>query len=122
MMLQCLSRLTFFIGKLPCHIYYTPASKERGFSGLALSVLPSETDIFHCIFLRNRASQPLQTWYGASARGHSITYRIQVLQLSTSCFRTWFIFRHSVRNQYFPSHFSQQPCITATSNMVWCFG
>ena len=24
--------------------------------------------------------------------------------------------------QYFQSHFSQQPCITATSNLVFCFG
>ena len=32
----------------------------------------------------------------------------------------WFCsVRLSVRNQYFPSHFSQQPCITATSNLVW---
>ena len=29
--------------------------------------------------------------------------------------------RPSVCYQYFPSHFSQQPCITATSNLVWCF-
>ena len=28
----------------------------------------------------------------------------------------------SVRNQYFPSHFSQQPCMAATSNLVLCFG
>ena len=28
----------------------------------------------------------------------------------------------SVRNQHLPSHFSQQPCITATSNLAWCFG
>ena len=28
----------------------------------------------------------------------------------------------SVRNQYIQPHFSQQPCITATSNLVWCFG
>ena len=27
----------------------------------------------------------------------------------------------SVRNQYFPLHFSQQPYITATSDWVWCF-
>ena len=27
----------------------------------------------------------------------------------------------SARNQYFLSHFSQQPCIMATSNLVWCF-
>ena len=50
-----------------------------------------------------------------------IAYRIQAHQLSTSYFTTWFIFRHSVRNQCFPSHLSQQPCITATSNLVWCF-
>ena len=27
----------------------------------------------------------------------------------------------SIRNKYFLSHFSQQPCITATSNLAWCF-
>ena len=32
------------------------------------------------------------------------------------------IFPHSVRNQYFPFHFSQQPCITTSSNLIWCFG
>ena len=30
--------------------------------------------------------------------------------------------RPFVGNQYFPSHVSLQPCITATSNLVWCFG
>ena len=33
-----------------------------------------------------------------------------------------FLLCPSVHNQYFPTHFSQQPCITATSNLVWCFG
>ena len=51
-----------------------------------------------------------------------VAYRIQVHQLSTSCFTTSFIFPHSIRNQYFLSHFSHQPCITATSNSVNCFG
>ena len=27
----------------------------------------------------------------------------------------------SVHNRYFPSHFSQQTCITAISNLAWCF-
>ena len=36
---------------------------------LALSVLPSITSIFCYTFLSNHASQPFQTWYGASARG-----------------------------------------------------
>ena len=34
-------------------------------------------------------------------------------------FRIMNLFRF--RRQYFPSHFSQQPCITATSNLVGCF-
>ena len=29
--------------------------------------------------------------------------------------------RPPVRDQKFPSQFSQQPCITGTSNLVWCF-
>ena len=36
---------------------------------LALSLLPSVPNIFHHTFLSNHASQPLQTWYGALARG-----------------------------------------------------
>ena len=33
-----------------------------------------------------------------------------------------FYFFLSVHNQYFLSHFSQQPCVTATSDLPWCFG
>ena len=33
-----------------------------------------------------------------------------------------YCFRSVSRNQYFPSHIFQQPCITATSNLAWCFG
>ena len=46
-----------------------PASKKRGYTILALSVLTSITNIFCHTFLGNHASQPLQTWYGALARG-----------------------------------------------------
>ena len=54
-------------------VNYTPASKKRGYTVLALSVLPyillvlpSVTNIFCCTFLSNHASQPFQTWHGAS--------------------------------------------------------
>ena len=43
--------------------------EEGGYIVLALSVLPSVSNIFRHTFLSNHASQPLQTWYGASARG-----------------------------------------------------
>ena len=36
---------------------------------LALSVLLSVTNIFRHTFVSNHALQPLQTWYGALARG-----------------------------------------------------
>ena len=45
-------------------------------------------------------------------------YQIQARQLSSSCFTTWFIFRYSDCNQYFPSLFSQHLCIIATSKLV----
>ena len=51
------------------HFFYTPASKKRGYTVLALSVLPSVNNIFRRTFLSNHASQPIQTWYGASGRG-----------------------------------------------------
>ena len=94
--------------RILCYVYYyNPASKKRGYTVLALSLLPSITSIFHRTFLSNHASQTLQTWYGALARVLHVAYQIQICKLSTSCFTTWFIIRHSVRNQYFPSHFSQ---------------
>ena len=39
---------------------------------LALSIPLSVTNIFHHVFLSNHASQPLQTWYGALAKGPTI--------------------------------------------------
>ena len=42
--------------------------QRRGYTVLALSVLPSVTNIFRHNFLSNHASQPLQTWYGALTR------------------------------------------------------
>ena len=47
---------------------YTPASKKRVVICFS-SVRPSATKIFRCTFLSNHVSQPLQTWYDASARG-----------------------------------------------------
>ena len=50
-----------------------PHLKKKGYTLLAVSVLPSilppVTNIFHHTFLSNNASQQLQTWYGALARG-----------------------------------------------------
>ena len=53
---------------------FIPPLRRRGWSTvLALPVLPSVlssvSNIFRCTFLSNHASQPLQTWYGALARG-----------------------------------------------------
>ena len=52
------------------------------------SDFPYITNIFRLTFLSNRASQPLQTWYGAWLGVLHIAYRIQVRQLPTSCFLT----------------------------------
>ena len=50
-------------------LFHTPATKKRGYTILALSVLPSVPNIFRRTFLDNHASQPLQTWYDALTRG-----------------------------------------------------
>ena len=80
---------------------FIPLLRRRGgYIVLALSV----TNIFHCIFLSNHASQPLQTWYGAEARGPTWIY---IRQLSTSCFMSFFTFRHNmVKYQTFVALFS----------------
>ena len=59
-----------------CFTYsnYTPAAKKRGYTVLALSVLPSVTNIFSHTFLSNHASHLFQTWYGASATGPPVVY------------------------------------------------
>ena len=55
--------------------FHTPASEKRGYTVLALSVLPSVlpsvTNIFRRAVFSNRASQPLQPWYDVSAMGHT---------------------------------------------------
>ena len=60
---------------------YTPASKKKGYTVLALSVLLFVTNIFRrffFFFLSNHVSQPLQTWYDDSARG-------PIRRLTNSC-------------------------------------
>ena len=52
-----------------CLQFTDPLWRRGGYTVLALSILPSVTTIFRCTFLSNHASQPLQTWYVASARG-----------------------------------------------------
>ena len=52
------------------NFFFIPKLGRRGrYTALALSFLLSLTNIFHHTFLSNHASQPFQTWYGASARG-----------------------------------------------------
>ena len=51
------------------YIYYTPLRRRGGYTVLALSILLSLTNVYGSTFLSNHASQPLQTWYGALARG-----------------------------------------------------
>ena len=98
-------------------IFLPPLRRRGGYTGLTLfvlpsvflSILPSVTNIFRHTFLSNHASQPPQTWYGASVRGPTFTltkimsasYLILVLRLSL----------FSVHNKYFPWHFSQLPYI-----------
>ena len=62
--------------------FYTPLRRRRGYKILAMSLSPSicfpsvipfvllsvRNQTFHGFFLSNHASQPLQTWYGASSR------------------------------------------------------
>ena len=71
-------------------LLYPRFSEEGEYTGVALSillsvflsVLPSVTNIFYHTFLSNHASQPLNTWYGASAMRH--TRRLPKFR-STSC-------------------------------------
>ena len=66
----------------------------------------SVTNIFCCTFPRNHASQPLQTWCGAMARGPTLSLA-EFWSASYLLSVKTFIFRHSIRNQYFPSHLHQ---------------
>ena len=52
----------------------------------------------------------------------SIMYQFRSTSYLPSILQPSLFFRHSVFNQYFPLHFPLQPCITATSNFVLCFG
>ena len=51
----------------------SPLRRREWYTVLALPVLPSAhpsiTNVFRRTFLNNHASQPLQTWYGALAKG-----------------------------------------------------
>ena len=107
---------------------YSPASKNSGvlcFSSVRpfgrVSVRPSACNQYFPSSVTMHHSHfklGMVLWLGVL----HVAYRIQVSQLFTSCFTTYLIFRLSVCYQYFPTHFSRQPCITATSNLVWCFG
>ena len=59
--------------------YQLPVLRHSLFSNIL-----SLTNIFHHSFLNNHASQPLQTWYGAFARGP--TYRIPNSDPPVICF------------------------------------
>ena len=74
---------------ITCEIFLQVIIPRGGYTLLALSVLPSATDIFRLNFLKH-ASQPLQTWYGALAR--SRTRRIPNLGLPP----IYFLFTGSV--------------------------
>ena len=104
---------TRFIPFSPLTIFI-PLLQRRVYTVSALSILLSVTNISLALF--PATMHHIHFKFGVVLRLGTlhITYQIQVHQLSTSCFRTLFIFQHSVRNQYFPSHFVQQPCITAT--------
>ena len=71
-----------------------PRFEEEGWEGvdtvLGMFILPSVTNIFRRTFPSNHASQPLGA--SASARGPNVASRIQVRQLSNSCFPARFIF------------------------------
>ena len=69
--------------------------------------LHGQVQNFRRTFLSNHASQSLQTRYGASATGPTRRIPNQVLQLSTSCFTTWYTYRHNmVKCQIFVVLFS----------------
>ena len=91
-----------------CQAIIIPLLQRRGeYTGLALSVLPSLTNIVCLIFLINHASQPLQNWYGASAKGP--THRLQnsgspvVYFLFYDILSVTNVFRHT----YISNHASQ---------------
>ena len=104
-------------------IFIPPLQRREMYTVLALSIClsisPSIISIFRHTFLSNHASQPLQTWYVASARGPTG-------HLQNSCLLPVLQFtlfsKITCLGAKSLSHFSQQPCIKATSNLVWCFG
>ena len=51
------------------YIYYTPFQRRGRYTVLALSIVLSLSNVSSSTFLSNHASQPLQTLYGALARG-----------------------------------------------------
>ena len=50
-----------------------------------------------------------------------VAYQIYICHLLTFCFKLILFFDVTWSNAKFLSLFSQQPCITASSNLVWCF-
>ena len=77
---------------------------------------------FRYTFLSNHASQPLQTWYGALLRGPTCCLPNLCPPVIYFLLYDFFLSDITWSSVKFLSHFSQQPCITATSNLVWCFG
>ena len=73
-------------------------SKKRGYTVLALSAFPSvllSVTISPTTMHHSHFKLSMVLWLGVL----HFAYRIQVCQLSTSCFTTYFIFRHSVPTQ-----------------------
>ena len=103
-------------------LLYPHFEEEGGYTCLALSILLSVTNIFCSTFL----SKPCITatldlvWsfgsgpYTSLSEFRSARYLLPVLRLTLFCDVP------SVTN-IFGHTFLQQPCITATSNLIWCF-
>ena len=71
---------------------YIPASKKRWIYWFS-SVHPSvRNQYFPLYFSQQLCITVTSTWYGALARGPTCHYQIQVRQLDTFCFTTYFIF------------------------------
>ena len=77
------------------------------------------TNIFRRTFLSNHAS--LETWYDVLAMVPSRRL-LNSRPLVYLFFYDLGYIQTTWSSAKFLSHFSQQPCITVTLNLVWCFG
>ena len=91
---------------LLCSFVFIPLLRRRGGAYLFRSVCPSiGNQYFLSVFSATMHHSHFKLGMLPQLGVLQVAYRIQVCQFSTSCFTTSFIIRHSLCNQYFPSHF-----------------